>query len=84
MFDLLTIEEDQEAARLGWNLNYVFNDAANQWSVQILPTVFAAPFKYAEIMAAKVVGDARMGHALSIKALRLTVAPIKPKGKRNE
>ena len=82
MFDLLTIEEDKEAADLGWSLNYVYNVAVEKWAVQILPLVFAKPFDHAEAVALKVVHDARVGHALSIKALRFMAAPIKPKGRK--
>lgn len=82
MLDLLTIEEDSEATAMGWSLNYVYNAQAERWTVQILPLAFIEPFKSAEAVATHVVGLARMGHSLSIKALRLVAAPVTREGKK--
>lgn len=76
MYDLFTVEEDKEAAASGWSLNYVYNMKTQRWATQILPLAFIEPFKSAEAVATHVVGLARMGHALSIKALRLVAAPV--------
>ena len=76
MFDLLTIEEDREAAAMGWSLNYVYHAEAKRWNAQVFPLAFVKPFECAESMAAHVVGMARMGHPLSIKALRFVAAPV--------
>ena len=71
MFDLLTIEEDQAAAALGWSLEYVYDIKTKRWSVQIFPVA----------MTTNVVGLARTGHPLAIKALRLMATPV-TKGKK--
>lgn len=72
MFDLLTIEEDAQAASEGWSLNYVFDLQKNKWIVEISPSE----------MATTVIGMARMNHPLALKALRLVAAPITRKGKK--
>ena len=76
MYDLLTIEEDKQAAAGGWSLEYVYDTKTSRWVVQILPRSFMKPFHFADAMAARVVGMARMGDPLSIKALRLMAAPV--------
>lgn len=76
MFDLLTIEEDREAAASGWSLNYVYDARAERWAVQILPLIFAKPFEHADAMASQVIGLARIGHPLALKALRFVAAPV--------
>lgn len=76
MYDLLTIEEDQEAAASGWSLEYVYDIKSGRWVVQILPLLFIKPFHYADAMATQVVGMARLGNPLALKALRLVAAPV--------
>lgn len=79
MFDLLTIEEDIEAALFGWGVNYVYDLQSRRWTVQILPLTFLPPTTNADIATSQVVGLARSGHLLAIKALRLVAAaPVAP------
>ena len=61
MHDLLTVEEDKEAAKQGWGLHHVYELEAQRWSIRILPAE-AAPH---------VVNLARANHPLPLKALGL-------------
>ena len=61
MNDLLTIEEDAEAAAQGWGLHHVYELELKQWVVRILPAE-ATPH---------VVTLARNNQVLPLKALRL-------------
>lgn len=61
MHDLLTIEEDKEAAKNGWGLHHVFDLATDRWQISILPAEAAG----------LVVNLARNNHPLPLKALRL-------------
>ena len=76
MFDLLSLEEDKEAAALGWCLSYVYNTKTCRWAIQILPLVFSEPLEYVDVIAAKVVGMGRINHPLALKALRLMATPV--------
>lgn len=82
MYDLLTVEEDEVAASLGWVVQYVFDLRRDRWTVQILPAQFGPPFDQADQVGALVVGMARQGNALSVKALRLVSNPVTRKGKK--
>lgn len=66
--DLLTKEEDAIAAANGWSLCHVYDLESSKWRVQ----VYGMPSSEAAGQA--VVGRARMGDALCIKALRLVQA----------
>ena len=61
MNDLLSIEEDKQAAAQGWGLHHVYDMAVNQWGIRILPAEAAT----------QVVNMARAGQALPLKAIRL-------------
>ena len=61
MHDLLTTEEDQEAAKQGWGLHHVYEMEAKRWSIRILPAEAAS----------HVVNLARANHPLPLKALGL-------------
>lgn len=61
MQDLLTIEEDKEAAKQGWGIHHVYEMETDRWSIRILPVD----------MAGLVVNLARANHPLPLKALRL-------------
>lgn len=82
MYDLLTTEEDKAAAALGWTVQYVFDLERGRWTVQILPKDFAPPFDRTDLVTSMVVGMARQGDKLSIKALRLIAKPLTKKGKK--
>ena len=71
MFDLLTKEEDEQAAARGWSLEYVFDCATNRLVVAILPKQFKPPFVNGETMVRAVVAHARTGDRLSARALKL-------------
>jgi hypothetical protein len=61
MNDLLTIEEDKQAAAQGWGVHHVYDLDTKQWGIRILPAEAAT----------QVVNMARAGQALSLKAIRL-------------
>lgn len=82
MYDLFTVEEDKEAAASGWSLNYVYDTKNQRWATQIFPLVFAKPFECADAMASQVIGLARMGHPLALKALRFVAAPVTKRSKK--
>ena len=78
--ELLSTAEDAEAAALGWLLCHVHD--GKRWAVQVLPLAFSKAVPCAEMAGAHVVGQARLGHPLSLKALRLLQAGAQPKGKK--
>ena len=61
MHDLLTAEEDRQAAAQGWGLHHVYEMEHRQWVIRILP---------AEATEG-VINLARNNHPLPLKALRL-------------
>lgn len=61
MQDLLTIEEDKEAAKQGWGIHHVYEMETDRWSIRILPAE----------RAPAVVGMARANQPLALKALGL-------------
>ena len=83
MIDLLTVEEDKQAAAEGWRVGYVYDLKTDRWTVQIFPLAFVKPFAFADAMAAHVVGLARMGHPIALKAVRFVANPVTRKGKNN-
>lgn len=66
--ELLTPDEVSKAAMQGWSLCHVFDLESSKWRVQI----YGAP--RCDLAGQLVVGQARMGDALCIKALRLVQA----------
>lgn len=72
--DLLSKEEDALAASQGWSLNHVFDLSTNKWRVMVLG------MPSAETAAHFVVNQARNGHSLATKALRLVMHG--PEGKK--
>ncbi len=82
MYDLLSIEEDSEAAKRGWSVEYVFDCKTRKLVVLILPRHFAPPWPHAPAATAGVIQAARDGDRLSIKALGLMTRGLKPKGKK--
>lgn len=61
MHDLLTADEDRQAAAQGWGLHHVYDMAVNQWVIRILP---AEATTY-------VVNLAKANQPLPLKALQL-------------
>lgn len=79
MHDLLTIEEDAEAAQAGWELCNVYDLASAKWRVMVL----AQP--HAEFGAQLVISQARAGSRVAQKALQLLMtqaASGQPKRKK--
>ena len=66
MFDLLTLDEDKQAAASGWTLQYVYDDKTSRWTVQVFPIA----------MTVNVIHQARIGNQLALKALRFVAAPV--------
>lgn len=81
MIGLLTPAEVAQAASEGWALEDIYVTPMGRWLVQILPARGHALFPYAGSAGAHVVGQARAGQALHLKALRLVVADIQRKKK---
>jgi hypothetical protein len=67
-YDLLTKPEADAAAAQGWSLSHVYDLVTNKWRVQVVG------MPSAELAGLQLVARARMGDALSIKALRLVQA----------
>lgn len=78
MFDLLTVEEDAEAAKAGWELCHVYDLATSRWRVMVL----AEP--HAEFGAQLVIGQARAGSRVAQKALQLLMAQTAAQPKRKK
>ena len=73
MHDLLTIEEDKEAAAQGWSLAHVYDLATARWRVMVLG------MPSAEAVGQQVVALARMGNPVAQKALGLVMKSNKGK-----
>ena len=76
MRDLLTADEDLQAAAQGWGLFDVYDIKAARWRVMVLGQPSA------EVASRRVVEQARQGSGVALKALRLVVkgvVPTKPK-----
>lgn len=65
--ELLTAEEDAQAAVQGWSLEYVFDLASSKWRVMVL----GAPS--AEAAGRFVIDQARSGSPLAQKALGIVM-----------
>lgn len=78
MADLLTVEEDAEAAKAGWELRHVYDLDTSRWRIMVL----AEP--HAEFGAQLVIDQARAGSRVAQKALQLlmTQAAVQPKRKK--
>lgn len=59
--NLLTVEEDAQAAAQGWGLHHVYDLATHKWGARVLPAQ-AAPH---------VMHLARANHALPLKAMKI-------------
>ena len=68
-YDLLTVNEDAEAAQQGWGLYHVYDSATSTWAIRILPAA----------MLGLVVNLAKANHPLPLKALRLVAKQKAPK-----
>ncbi|NQW81317.1 MAG: hypothetical protein HQ445_09105 [Polaromonas sp.] len=78
-FELLNAHEAAEAAALGWALHHVYDLRLGRWSVAVLPArPGIEPLTSAAHAGAFVVGLARSGNALAVKALRLVMASHSP------
>ena len=82
MLDLLTTDEDNEAAAQGWALAYVYDAASKKLAVRLIPSFTHARVKTAETATRVVVELARLKNdQLAARALRLVMAGMKPKTK---
>ena len=80
MTNLLTNGEAAEALAHGWKLCDVFDLDLKRWLVLVLPAVIGQSPQYTPAQALKyVIGWAKQGHPLSLKALRLVVNGPAPK-----
>lgn len=81
MLDLLTIEEDEQAAKQGWLLSHVFDQSTSRWLVEILPTRSNEKVKSARLMQTIVLNLARNKDPVALRAMSLVMAshaPAKP------
>lgn len=82
MYDLLSPTEVEIARSQGWGLHHVYDSAAKQWVVRIMPASFNPKISNVETAMQHVVGIAKSGDALAIKALRLMVHGPVPRKKK--
>ena len=76
MFDLLTPDESRHAAACGWQLNTVYDMNKERWAIEIMPCDH--PKTSAYHTQARVVGLARTGDAVAVRALQLVVRSYQP------
>ena len=72
MRDLLTADEDLQAAAQGWGLFDVYDLKTTRWRVMVLGQPSA------EVASRRVVEQARQGSGVALKALRLVVKGVVP------
>lgn len=76
MFDLLTNQEAEHAAQLGWSLCPVYDMGKTRWALEVLPTDH--PESSAAAAQARVYALARGGDVVAIKSLQLVVRSHQP------
>ena len=76
MFDLLTPDENRHAAACGWQLNTVYDMNRKRWALEVMPCDH--PKTSAHHTQVRVVGLARAGDAVAMRALQLVVRSYQP------